>query len=67
METEPWKGRSRVIDDDDSPAVYVSWEDAQELIEKLNAENGGGFIGSGEAAIAIHVLEAPGRRGAARR
>jgi acetyl-CoA acetyltransferase len=30
-------------------------------------ENGGGFIGSGEAAIAIHVLEAPGRRGAARR
>jgi acetyl-CoA acyltransferase len=27
------------------------------------AENGGGFIGSGEAAIAIHILEAPPRAG----
>jgi acetyl-CoA acetyltransferase len=27
------------------------------------AENGGGFIGSGEAAIAIHILEAPPRGG----
>ena len=29
------------------------------------AENGGGFIGSGEAAIAIHILEAPPRAGRA--
>jgi formylglycine-generating enzyme required for sulfatase activity/ankyrin repeat protein len=43
METEPWKGKSNVIDDKDSPAVYVSWEDAQKLIEKLNADAGGGF------------------------
>ena len=26
-------------------------------------ENGGGFIGTGEAAIAIHILEAPPRGG----
>jgi acetyl-CoA acetyltransferase len=29
-------------------------------------ENGGGFIGTGEAAIAIHILEAPRSRGGAR-
>lgn len=43
MKTEPWKGKSEVIDDQDSPAVYVSPEDARTLIEKLNAGNGGGF------------------------
>ena len=29
-------------------------------------ENGGGFIGTGEAAIAIHILEAPARPGVTR-
>ena len=39
MNTEPWKGKSRVEEGDDYPAVYVSWEKAQAFIEKLNARD----------------------------
>ncbi len=39
MGTELWKGRKHILDDSDSPAVYVSWNDAQSFIRKL----GGGY------------------------
>jgi len=36
--TQPWRGKGHVLKDDPrSPAVYVSWNDAQEFINKLNA------------------------------
>ena len=34
--TTPWSGQSYVLDDLDSPAVYVSWNDAQSFITALN-------------------------------
>ncbi|WP_417380091.1 SUMF1/EgtB/PvdO family nonheme iron enzyme [Gimesia sp.] len=37
MGTTPWKGKNNVEEGDDYPAVYVSWEDAQEFIGELNA------------------------------
>ncbi|MEA3365428.1 MAG: SUMF1/EgtB/PvdO family nonheme iron enzyme, partial [Candidatus Hydrogenedentes bacterium] len=40
METEPWSGRSCVLDDPDSPAVYVSWNEAQAFIMALNDYTG---------------------------
>lgn len=36
MGTTPWSGQSYVLDDPDSPAVYVSWTDAQAFISALN-------------------------------
>ncbi len=36
MDTEPWGGRDHVLDEPDSPAVYVTWEDAQAFIAALN-------------------------------
>ena len=36
MKNEPWKGRTHIIEDSNSPAVYVSWIDVQEFIKKLN-------------------------------
>lgn len=38
--TRPWSGKSYVRGNPDSPSVYVSWDDAQELIGKLNASEG---------------------------
>ena len=35
--TVPWVGYSEVLDDPDSPAVYVSWDDAHVFITALNA------------------------------
>ncbi|WP_417380110.1 SUMF1/EgtB/PvdO family nonheme iron enzyme [Gimesia sp.] len=40
MGTTPWKGERNVMEGDNYPAVYVSWEDAQEFIKKLNASEG---------------------------
>ena len=40
MGTTPWKGKDYVKEGDNYPATYVSWEDAQEFIKKLNAEEG---------------------------
>ena len=37
METTPWAGQPYVLDDPNSPAVYVSWDDAQSFITALNA------------------------------
>jgi len=36
MGTTPWSGQDYVLDDLDSPAVYVSWNDAQAFITALN-------------------------------
>ncbi len=39
MGTAPWRGRRYVEQGDRYPAVYVSWEDAQAFIKKLNARD----------------------------
>ncbi len=36
METTPWAGQSDVLYAPDSPAVYVSWNDAQDFVAALN-------------------------------
>jgi eukaryotic-like serine/threonine-protein kinase len=36
MGTKPWLGRVSVLNDLDSPAVYVSWKDCQSFITALN-------------------------------
>jgi len=43
MGTTPWSGRSYVLDDPDSPAIYVSWNDAQAFITALNGLTGKTF------------------------
>ncbi len=40
MGTRPWQGESYVRSGSNYPAVYVSWEDAQEFIRRLNASQG---------------------------
>ena len=36
MATRPWAGRTHVQESAGNPAVYVSWNDAQELVHRLN-------------------------------
>ena len=43
MGTTPWSGQSYVLDDPNSPAVYVSWNDAQSFITALNGLTGKTF------------------------
>ncbi len=43
MGTEPWSGHDNVLDDPASPAVYVSWDDAQAFITALNSYTGRTF------------------------
>jgi formylglycine-generating enzyme required for sulfatase activity len=43
MGTRPWEDQWGVIPDSDSPAVYISWEDAQEFITRVNRLSGSGF------------------------
>ena len=40
METTPWQGQANVLTDPDSPAVYVSWNDAQSFVAALNTQTG---------------------------
>ena len=40
MSTRPWQGQDNVRSGSDYPAVYVSWEDAQEFIRRLNVSLG---------------------------
>ena len=40
MGTRPWSGQSYVGENANHPAVYISWEDVQELIGKLNRVEG---------------------------
>jgi len=43
MSTTPWEGESGVLDDSLSPAVCVSWNDAQVFVAALNAYTGLNF------------------------
>ncbi len=43
MGTTPWSGEDYVLDDLDSPAVYVSWDDAKSFITALNGLTGKTF------------------------
>lgn len=43
MGTVPWTGRGYVLDDPNSPAVYITWNDAQEFVWKLNQLGLGSF------------------------
>ncbi|OQC03720.1 MAG: Serine/threonine-protein kinase pkn1 [Candidatus Hydrogenedentes bacterium ADurb.Bin101] len=43
MGTTPWSGQSNVLNDPDSPAVYVSWNNAQAFITALNTHTGQAF------------------------
>ena len=40
MGATPWKGESYVKEGDDYPATYISWNDCQEFVKKLNAKEG---------------------------
>ena len=40
MGETPWSGKSYVQENSSHPAVYISWDDVQEFIEKLNAASG---------------------------
>jgi formylglycine-generating enzyme required for sulfatase activity len=43
MGTTPWTGRSYVLTDLDSPAVYVSWNNAQSFLTAVNSHTGKTF------------------------
>ncbi len=43
MGTAPWTGQSCVLADLDSPAVYVSWSDAQSFLTTVNSYTGKTF------------------------
>ena len=43
MGTAPWTGQLYILDDLDSPAVYVSWNDAQSFLTSLNGYTGRKF------------------------
>ena len=43
MGTKPWIATTDSLDDPDSPAEYVSWNDAQDFITALNAQTGSSF------------------------
>ncbi len=40
MGTRPWEGLSYIIEQPDAPATYVSWDDGQEFLQKLNEAEG---------------------------
>lgn len=41
MGTTPWKGKIYAREGDDYPATYISWNDCQELLKRLNSLEGG--------------------------
>jgi formylglycine-generating enzyme required for sulfatase activity len=43
MGSEPWRGQPYTVEDPDSPAEYISWEQAQGFVEALNRRNEGTF------------------------
>ena len=40
MDVTPWKGKSYTREGDDYPATYISWNDCQELVRRLNSQGG---------------------------
>jgi formylglycine-generating enzyme required for sulfatase activity len=38
MATTPWQGQARVMEGDNSPASYISWEDAMAFCQKLTQQ-----------------------------
>ena len=38
MGTTPWEGKKHVREGDDYPATYISWNDCQDFVKKLNAK-----------------------------
>ncbi len=40
MGTRPWAGKDHVVENPNHPAVYISWNDTQEFISKLNEAEG---------------------------
>ena len=40
MGTRPWSGKDHVQENPDHPAVYISWEDVQAFVTKLNEAKG---------------------------
>lgn len=40
MGTRPWAGLSYIIEQSNAPATYISWDDGQEFIQKLNGAEG---------------------------
>ena len=40
MGTRPWSGKEFVLDNANNPAVYISWNDCQEFIKRLNQKEG---------------------------
>ncbi len=51
MGTTPWSGQSYVLNEPDSPAVYVSWDDAQDFITALNAH----ITDTGQGAATVRL------------
>ncbi len=43
MNTRPWAGREYVVEHPDHPAVYISWNDVQRLVARLNESGGRRF------------------------
>ena len=40
MGTRPWSGKEYVQENENNPAVYVSWNDCREFIKRLNGKEG---------------------------
>jgi formylglycine-generating enzyme required for sulfatase activity len=40
MGSEPWQGQSYMVPHPDHPVVYISWDDAQDLVRRLNEVEG---------------------------
>jgi|GEM_PF-1298769 len=49
MGTSPWQGKANVQDDDNAPAVYVSWEGASAFVKRLAELTGREFCLPSEA------------------
>ena len=54
MGTNPWSGLSDVRADPNHPAVYISWNDVQEMISRINTGT--------EQTLYRRRLPAPGRQ-----
>ena len=40
MGSTPWRGKDRVREGDDYPVTYISWDDCQEFVKKLDQREG---------------------------